>query len=209
MGYSSIIRKGCKGDCGRMPEIGGQGYCFTCRPDLKELIVAKNKKRNALKLASPKLIAIGYEDDGNREMVLKHKGKSELLKEADRLFSLFIRNRDADKDGYISCVCCGGIYNIEQLDGSGNKVVQCLHFMKREVYALRFQEDYAGAGCTYCNKNMFDNPKGKAYHQFKDKLISDFGLIEVQRIETLNREINKLTESDLKNIIEHYSTVNT
>ena len=61
MSYSSIIKKGCKNNCGRMPEIGGQGFCFTCRPDLKELIIAKNKKRNAAKLTGTKLRGLAYE----------------------------------------------------------------------------------------------------------------------------------------------------
>ena len=61
MTYSSIVRKGCKNNCGRMPEIGGQGFCFTCRPDLKELIISKNKKRNAAKLSGTKLRGLAYE----------------------------------------------------------------------------------------------------------------------------------------------------
>ena len=55
-------------------------------------------------------------------MAEKHKTKSELLREADRLFSQFIRNRDADKNGNIACVCCGKIYNLEQVDKEGKKL---------------------------------------------------------------------------------------
>lgn len=55
MSYSSLVRKPCKGGCGRMPEIGFKGFCSNCRPDLKAEIIEKQKRNNAAKMAGMKL----------------------------------------------------------------------------------------------------------------------------------------------------------
>ena len=94
------------------------------------------KKKNASIKAGRALRVLAVTDDGNREMAEKHKTKSELLREADRLFSQFIRNRDADKNGNIQCVGCGKVYNLEQVDKEGKKIVQPLHFIDRCVYSF-------------------------------------------------------------------------
>lgn len=135
-----------------------------------------------------------------------YRSKSQLLKEADRLFSLFIRNRDSDKNGNVACVCCGKIYNVEDKDSYGNKIVQNLHFIQRDVYSLRFDEDNCAAGCTWCNKDMNDHPKGVAYNQYKEKLISDLGEVAVVEMELAHRKINRIEESQLKTVIEYYGS---
>jgi len=62
--YSSIVRKGCKGNCGRMPDMGGKGYCFNCKPEYKQAIIDRTKKRNAAKLVVTKLRTIANTEEG-------------------------------------------------------------------------------------------------------------------------------------------------
>ena len=167
----------------------------------RQLIESKSRKEvKQIKTSVKTQVRSLISSDTNKKGVTK----SMLLKTADAAFSRYIRNRDKDKNGNIACVCCGKIYNIEQVTPSGDRIVQCLHFIKRSVYSLRFDEDNCAAGCTYCNNNMDKNPTGKAYQQFKEKLISDFGETQVAEMEVAHRKINKLEESQLKNIIEHY-----
>lgn len=50
--YSTITRKGCKGNCGRMPVLGLSGYCWSCVPEeIKTKVGNKRdlarKKKNA------------------------------------------------------------------------------------------------------------------------------------------------------------------
>lgn len=143
----------------------------------------------------------------NIETVNKQMSKSELMKEADRLFSLFIRNRDSDKEGWVVCPLCNKRYNIEQETYGGDKIIQNGHFIKREVYSLRYSEHNCKAICCYCNKNMFDYPAtGTAYLSFKKLLISELGETEVVIMEVAHRKINMLEAQQLKNIIEHYGT---
>lgn len=151
---------------------------------------------------SPKTLAdVRKLSDRNNKL----KTKSELLREADRLFSLFIRNRDSDKNGNIACVCCSKIYNVEDKDGYGNKIVQNLHFIQRDVYSLRFDEDNCSAGCCYCNKDMNDNVRGRAYIQYLSVMIDNLGEEAVKEMQLAHRKINKIDEQMLKTIIEHYS----
>lgn len=78
MTYSTIIQKTCKCGCGKYPTIGFQGYNADCRPDLKQALIDKVKKRNAVKLAGTKVRNLAKE---NTE-VKAPKGYAEL----DRFF---------------------------------------------------------------------------------------------------------------------------
>lgn len=92
--YSSIIRKSCKCGCGRNPDIGFQGYSNQCRPDLKEAIIAKQRKRNAAKLTGTKLRGLAYE-----QQEIKAPKDYAVL---DRWF------RDRQKEMTGRCMNCGG-----------------------------------------------------------------------------------------------------
>lgn len=213
MGYSSIIPKYCccSEGCRLYPSIGYKGYNEAHAPEeLRQEKISRLKERAKKKNASIKagraLRVLAVTDDGNREMAEKHKTKSELLREADRLFSQFIRNRDADKNGNIACVCCGKIYNLEQVDKEGKKIVQPLHFIDRGVYSLRFDEDNCHAGCSYCNLDMFLNKNGFAYRRYLEFMNMTYGEEMVAEMTLAHRKINKITEQQLRTVIEHYST---
>lgn len=189
------------------------GYCKShqyLRTDIdKDGIVAraiKKQRKNAVIKDGRALRVLAVTDDGNREMAEKHKTKSELLREADRLFSQFIRNRDADKNGNIQCVGCGKVYNLEQVDKEGNKIVQPLHFIDRGVYSLRFDEDNCHAGCSYCNLDMHLNKNGFAYRRYLEFMNMTYGEEMVAEMTLAHRKINKITEQQLRTVIEHYST---
>ena len=189
------------------------GYCKLhqyLRTDIdKDGIVAraiKKQRKNAVIKDGRALRVLAVTDDGNRMMAEKHKTKSELLREADRLFSQFIRNRDADKNGNIQCVGCGKVYNLEQVDKEGKKIVQPLHFIDRGVYSLRFDEDNCHAGCSYCNLDMHLNKNGFAYRRYLEFMNMTYGEEMVAEMTLAHRKINKITEQQLRTVIEHYST---
>ncbi len=167
-----------------------------------------NKKLNSLKNLPE-----------NKEMVEAVMSKAEMLKLADSLFSDFIINRDKDSKGNIQCVCCGKVFNVLQTsnkfyvkeefsdnknNNKGDKIVQCLHFIDRDVYSLRFDEDNAHAGCGYCNFDMFKNKGGIAYRKYHQFMITEYGEDVVAEMALQHRKINKLDTQMLTNIIEHY-----
>ena len=51
-------------------------------------------------------------------------GKPNLKKKLDVVFSLFIRLRDARKDGTFKCISCGQIKSFDQAD--------CGHYINRQ-----------------------------------------------------------------------------
>lgn len=165
----------------------------------------KKQRQNAIPKAQSSLRKLMREDEGVREGGKKVERKSDLLKEADRLFADYIKARDTGKDGKVFCPCCNQYFVAEDIQ-FGLPVINCMHFMDRDIYSLRYDEDAAHAGHAWCNKNQHYEPSGKEYQNFKTFLIEKFGEQAVAEMELAKRKINKITEQQLKNIIEHYKT---
>jgi len=205
--YSSIVRKACKCGCSKYPTIGYKGFNADCRPDLKAAQIKKQKDRNALRSDLAHVRKLAVEEDGNRELANKHYSRSRLLSKADMAFGNFIKGRDTDKNGDITCPCCDKKFPAKSsVTGRNNAIVQCLHFVTRKDYNLRWDETNAKAGCSPCNLDMALNPKGKAYQGYRNKLVLQLGEEEVQRMELSPRNINILDTQQMKNVIEHYTT---
>lgn len=186
------------------------GYCKNhqhLRTDIsKESIVQKaikKQRQNAAKLSGRELRKVGVMDDGNREMAEKHKSKSELLKEADKVFGDWIKKRDT-KNNKVTCVCCKEEYFADAVDSNGKAVIQPLHFVSRGVYDLRFDADNVHAGCCYCNLKQHLNPKGLEYQRYRKFLVNKLGETAVAEMELVKRKINRIEERQLKTVIEHY-----
>jgi len=63
---------------------------------------------------------------------------------ADRYFSLFIRLRDSDTNGYARCCTCGKIAHFRDMDAG--------HFVNRKFKAVRFNEKNVNTQCRSCNR---------------------------------------------------------
>lgn len=193
---SSIAQKKCKcsADCEKYPTLGYKGYFIHHFPGVKKQY--RNHKAQLSKIS--------------RELhkVSKENTKSDYLKIADILFGNWIKKRDSDSNKNITCVCCGGTFNLKEKEASGNYVVQCMHFVPRGVYSLRYNEINCHAGCCYCNLSMHLESSGLAYQRYRRFLVDAVGEEEVKRMEEQKREINKITESELKQIIKQLKTKN-
>lgn len=189
---STIVQKKCKcsESCDKYPTMGYKGYY------IKHFPGEMPSKRDKTSIVRGKL-----------ERATKVKTKSDHLKVADILFSRWIKNRDSDSLGNISCVCCGGTYNLKDKDSSGDYIVQCMHFVPRAVYSLRFDEINCHAGCSMCNSHMHNEPDGIRYKQYKRYLIDAVGEDHVRWMEEQKRCINKLTEAEILLIIDKYKKI--
>lgn len=216
--YSSIIRKPCKCGCGKMPSTGFAGYNSACRPDLMQAKIKRqnSKQQLAFNAKSPKekrSLRSGIEGKvrglgnsaANIETVNRQMSKSELMKEADRVYSLHLRRMAQDKEGFITCPLCHKRYHIEEKNWDKELVIQCLHFIPRGVYSLRYSESNTIAGCCYCNKNMNDYKTGTAHAAYRKILVDQLGETEVALMELEHRKINKIEAQQLRNIIEYYN----
>ena len=187
---STITQKKCKcsEDCDKYPTMGYKGYFIYHFPG--EIKKQRTNNRAQLSRISREI-----------HKVTREKSKSDYLKICDILFGNWIKKRDSDSNKNITCVCCGGTFNLKDKDKEGSNIVQCLHFVPRGTYSLRFNEINCHAGCSYCNLDMHLNPEGLAYKRYKRFLVDSVGEDYVREMEEQKRQINKLTESELLTII--------
>lgn len=209
MAYSTIVKKKCKcGKCNHYPTLGFDGYFYLHAPEeikLRQGEKAKRSYQNKAKRQRNLTLSRKIHEVGKSGLAEKFKKKSELLRDADVVFAKFIKNRDSDKDGNVKCVCCGKTFNLSQKSGYVGSIVQVLHYIDRKVFSLRYDEDNAYCGCSTCNGNMFLNKTGTAHTMFRKYLIENLGEEAVLEMEVAHRKINKITEQQLKTVIEHYS----
>lgn len=116
--------------------------------------------------------------------------KSNLIKETDRVFSLYIRKRGS-KHGYNNCFTCGVYLPIEDL--------QCGHFRPRRFLSTRWHPFNCWPQCNRCNVELGGNLK-----VYEDKLIALYGQDAVDGIYLLSHSYSKVTEADLKETINKH-----
>ena len=74
----------------------------------------------------------------------RKSSRKNLIKRLDRIFSLYIRLRDADKKGICTCITCKKKYHYTELD-AGN-------FLSRRHFSVRYDEQNVFSQCRYCNR---------------------------------------------------------
>ena len=74
---------------------------------------------------------------------MKKTKRQRIIQKLDKAFSHFVRQRDADDDGYINCITCGKNKHWKEVD--------CGHFQSRRYMATRWHEKNASAQCKGCN----------------------------------------------------------
>lgn len=125
MGYrfNSTIRiknKACS-RCGRLGPIFSKGRCQSCATI--ETTLARMEEET--------------------EQTIKEEGLQDLIKEADTVFSRWLRLSSADSDGNVSCYTCGVIKHWT-LQQNG-------HYVKRGNLFLRFDPRNCRVQCEGCN----------------------------------------------------------
>ena len=126
----------------------------------------------------------------NRES--PRKGHTNLAKKLDRVFSLYIRLRDAMPNGYTRCISCGKIKPFEDMD--------CGHFHSRTHMATRFDEDNCHAECSYCNRFSADHLLG-----YQANLIRKIGMNRYEKLNVKAHSTCHWLESELEERIRYYS----
>lgn len=114
---------------------------------------------------------------------IKKPSRKKLVKELDRVFSLFIRQRDK------KCVQCG---KVEQLT--------CGHLLTRAKYSVRWNEGNAFGQCA--GENMKHEFQPEHYTLW---YINKFGLQSYEQLVTDSNKLSKFTNSDLQEKINYYT----
>ena len=114
---------------------------------------------------------------------------SKLIKKADQLFSLQVRQRGASPDGYNVCYTCGHV--------SLWKKLHCSHYLSRYYKAARWNPDNCRPACYVCNIWK----KGDLV-RFRQNLIAEIGEARVLAVEKLRDAPVKLSREFLEELIQ-------
>lgn len=121
-----------------------------------------------------------------------YKSKPNLVKKLDRLFSLYIRLRDAMPNGYVRCISCGKIKTFDDVD--------CGHFYSRTHMATRFDEDNCNAECKFCNRFSADH-----LIAYQTNLIRKIGISRFEKLGIKAKSTCHWLDSELEDRIKYYS----
>lgn len=127
---------------------------------------------------------------------LKPKAKltpiPKLKKELDRVFSIWIRERDANDYGNGRCVTCGRSGHLSMMD--------CGHFQSRGFYATRWHEWNCALQCKLCNAF-----RGGEQVKFAAAIDARYGEGKAKELERISRIPFKLNRDWLQKQIDKYS----
>lgn len=116
----------------------------------------------------------------------KQFSRSKLIKEADRVFSIYIRGRDSWKP----CCTCWTPWT---------ENAQCGHFLSRRHYQTRWLEQNAHGQCYRCNMLL-------SGEQFKHSefLCKTIWWPAMARMILMTNSTDKITDSEILETIQHY-----
>lgn len=129
-------------------------------------------------------------------MVKKIKSKkptrSKLVQKADSVFSTYIRLRDSDKHGMVTCPLCWARIP--------RKKAQNMHFITRACWLYRYDELNCFAWCMRCNVILNWN-----YIIYTRYMQDKFWIEKVDEMIRESKKIHKLQTYELEEIINKYT----
>ena len=108
---------------------------------------------------------------------------TKLKKECDRVFSLWVRNRER------ACVTCGSRNNL-----------QAGHYVSRSVNILRFDERNVHTQCVSCN--IFKRGNMVEYSAF---MLRKYGPDIIKKLLKEKQRLHQFTRKELEKLIKHYN----
>ena len=121
---------------------------------------------------------------------MKKAKRSTLIKKLDTIFSEYIRKKNADKKGYVTCITSGKKYHYTEVDAG--------HFISRKEMSTRWNEDNVWPQSRYDNRFRYGRQYvySLALNKIKDGLANE--------LFKLSRKTVKYSLNDLKDMIEKY-----
>lgn len=122
----------------------------------------------------------------------KKLSRSKIVKNLDTIFSQYIRLKNADDLGNVSCFTCGKV--------SHYKIgMQCGHFQSRKHYATRWLEMNVAVQCVGCN--MFKAGEQFLFGKYLDK---KYGNGTAEELYIKSKQTVKYSNNELLYMIQHY-----
>jgi len=121
----------------------------------------------------------------------KKESKSRLIKDLDKVFSIFIRKRGKGK-----CISCEA--------KSEWKNMQCGHYIRRSVMNTRWDEDNCHSQCMPCNVFKSGN-----YPAYTLALMGKYGAEIIEELNERSQQVRKWEKDELKEMIKKYESLST
>ena len=125
---------------------------------------------------------------------VKIKKKPDLVAKLDKVFSRYIRLRDAMPNGMIRCISCGQIKTFDKFDNG--------HFHSRTHMATRWDEDNCHAECKFCNRFKADHMIG-----YRENLIAKIGQQRFDKLAWKAAQTKKWTDFELIELTKYYKAL--
>lgn len=140
-----------------------------------------------------------------KRVPLEKKTAQQLIKEADKWFSKYVRLRDSIFNGseWISiCITCTRPLIV--IDGSGKWVAssQNGHMIGRGIYALRYDEYNCNVQCAHCNVWLDKDEMIERYRKAIDMKYGDYTYDDLKKRSREDGVYKRPTKQELLQIIE-------
>ena len=113
-----------------------------------------------------------------------------LIKRLDTVFSEYIRKKNADSRGYVTCITSGRKYHYSEVDAG--------HFISRKEMSTRWHEDNVHPQSRYDNRYRY----GKQYEYGLALNKKKRGL--AQKLYKLSKQTVKYSINDLQELLDKY-----
>ena len=124
----------------------------------------------------------------------KSSSFSTLVNKLDKVYSKYIRLRDAMPGGATRCISCGKIKPFDKMD--------CGHFFSRKHMSVRFDEDNTHSECSFCNRFSADHLIG-----YRENLIKKIGTQRFELLEVKAHQTKKWSHFELEQLIKYYTAL--
>ena len=114
-----------------------------------------------------------------------------LQQRLDKVFSEYIRLRDANSAGFCKCVTCGEMWRWQMIHNG--------HYVDRRHIGARYDERNCHSQCYSCNIGLRGN-----LEKYKKAIIRLYGVTVLEELESKKRSIEKWTLADYQEKIEYY-----
>jgi len=115
-----------------------------------------------------------------------------LIHKLDKIFSEYIRLKNADENGVCTCISCGKKAHWKNMD--------CGHYIKRQFKSVRFNENNCWPQDRHCNYFLQGNDAN-----YRKNLVKKIGEQKVLLLEAQKRVTKKWTRFEIEALIEHYT----
>lgn len=171
-------------------QCGDTGPCVKVAKDLfcRDKCHKQNKVKEQVAKANTRNAVRGLVTYQRQEGIVD--SISELKIDLDRVSSRYIRLRDMEKDGKITCYCCSKRVAWQK--------AHCMHFIDRVHMATRYLIANLHSGCFECNVEKRGNLEAYAAHLEKDT--PDI----VEWLQEQSRTVTNVTQTELKELLYDY-----